>query len=276
MPTKTCWKCHGEMEASRSTCPHCSAKVGQADARGQARKPTRWVLGCGLALGGLFVAFTVLVVLLAVWGSKREAQRKQEEDARERRIEANRVDALKQMPAKEHLAAGEAFLKRWQDNEAAAKKYLDASLKNPDAPAPDVKFITKDEEAAIRTRLGYIGPDQPEYPKAQALLHQMADLDAKSKKEGDAWAEKARVATRKDYAKELEQRFIDQRMDVDVTVSGKDNTVLNLRYVLANKVVANDISESGLIKQARERGFKKVRLSDGYKSSWEWDLTRSN
>lgn len=134
--------------------------------------------------------------------------------------------------------------------------------------------IKKVEWAESKEQLASIGKDKPEYTRAQTLLKSMA---AQDKKNADFWAAevaKGKVQLRKQFAENLEQRFIDHRMNADVTVSGPQNTTLRIKYVLASKVSANDLAKSGIIEQAESAGFKVVQFTDGYTSTWTWKLNQ--
>lgn len=79
---------------------------------------------------------------------------------------------------------------------------------------------------------------------------------------------------RAEFAKRLEQGFLDQGLNYDVTVSGKENEVLRLKWALASKVTANALTKSDIITQAESFGFKEVKLTDGYDFGWSWKLSK--
>ena len=78
---------------------------------------------------------------------------------------------------------------------------------------------------------------------------------------------------RKQFAKKLEETMIETgRMNVDVTPSGKNYTVLTIKWALASKVTSRDLDKSGLIEKAKGVGFKKVIFTDGWDFGCQWDL----
>ena len=80
---------------------------------------------------------------------------------------------------------------------------------------------------------------------------------------------------RKAYAERLETNFLKDGRDAVFTVSGPKNTVLTMKYVLINRPFVYKIqNESTFISDAKERGFAKVVLTDGFSNSWTWDLTK--
>lgn len=276
MATKICWQCRTEIDQFAAVCPGCRAKVGGRTASGLAKKPFSLVLGCLLGCGGLFLVGVLGTCVAVSWSvGRRRSEQGRAAVVAEQAHEAQ-LAAWRQLPAKDQLDAAEAFIKQDREIQARAKKYLEDSLKSENVKAPVDKLTTKQESDDMRARLGFITPNQPEYAKAQDLLKQMDDLEKKSAADYAAWEQKAKPVWRKDYAKDLEERFIERRMSTDVSASGKDNTILTIKYVLATKVVAHDLSTSGVIQEAEQKGFKKVRLTDGYEHSWEWDLTKKD
>ena len=75
------------------------------------------------------------------------------------------------------------------------------------------------------------------------------------------------AAARKAYAKELEFIFLDKlRMDTTITVSGKDNTIIKIKWILWTRVTVYEFFKDGkIMSQWRSMGFKKYILTDGYR-----------
>lgn len=78
-------------------------------------------------------------------------------------------------------------------------------------------------------------------------------------------------ASRKDYGSELRTHFLDQGMDIKVSVSGQHNERLKLKFVLFNDVWMHNFKKGTLIDEIRGKGFKRVDLSDGY--DWGYYFT---
>ena len=74
----------------------------------------------------------------------------------------------------------------------------------------------------------------------------------------------AAVGERKAYASQLRDHFLDQGMDIKVSVSGKHNERLKLTFVLFNDVWMHNFKKGSLIDEIRGKGFRRVDLSDGY------------
>ena len=76
--------------------------------------------------------------------------------------------------------------------------------------------------------------------------------------------EKEKSADRKKLEIELRNGFLDDGEDIKVSVSGKNNTIITLKYPLFNDVWFRRYEKTGIFKSMHEKGFKKVVLTDGY------------
>lgn len=143
---------------------------------------------------------------------------------------------------------------------------------------------------STRTSLTSIKKASPQYVDAQTLLAAMSADDKKlsdgrrqladDAKRLAAAQEPLEIAARKEYAKKLEQQFLEQRMDTTVTATGTKATTLSIKWVLASRVSAHDLANAGLVDQAKSLGFKSVVFFNGFESElaerWVWDLTKHN
>lgn len=118
-----------------------------------------------------------------------------------------------------------------------------------------------------------ITKDAPEYPEAQALLKKNAKW-----KETDLAAIRKKTAAEKRtnrllYAAIIENKFLDKGYDISVKVLGKNDTTLQLKYVLVSRVFVHHLSkDTSLIQEWRELGFKRIVFTDGFRSKWVMDL----
>ncbi|MDP2024832.1 hypothetical protein [Sulfuriferula sp.] len=166
------------------------------------------------------------------------------------------------------IQEGKAMLKRWREREAwATAKMAGKNLKEPDS-----KMVKKQEWADVKAHLSTIKNTQPRYQEAQDLLAAMAVEDKKTAVTNAVFQAAGRVEARKDFAKNLENAFIEKRMNTDVSASGSKNTVLRIKWALASKVSAHDLSKSDVLESAETAGFKKVIFTDGYDFQVYWDL----
>ena len=85
------------------------------------------------------------------------------------------------------------------------------------------------------------------------------------------------VKTRAEYeaaraaaGKLVENNFLEQGIDVEVTVSGREHRSITLRSVLVGKVFVYHFEHSGLLSELKGMGFTHIVVTDGYGSSWRW------
>jgi hypothetical protein len=252
MALQKCHECHREVSSEAKTCPSCGAKV---------RKKTSVLVWIIVGL----VGFGVLSSMFAGTSDPPKVATTSPPPARTSvPVPAQKVP----LDAGSAIAEGEALLKRSK----ALDTWSKASLAGKSASIPAGGLITKVEWANAGEHLGAIEKGRPEYAQAQALLSVMAAKDKKDAEFVAVEAAKAKIASRKQFAAHLEQSFIESRMNADVTAQGPQNTTLRIKYVLASKVSANDLSKSGVIEKAETAGFKLVQFTDGYNSTWSWKL----
>lgn len=196
---------------------------------------------------------------------EKEQQRLAAMTPEERAAEARRKEEAAVAPI---IKEGEAMIKRWREREAWAT----AKLAGKNIKEPDSKPVLKQEWADVKAHLSSIKSTQPQYEKSQALLVAMAEEDKKAAVADAAFQAASWVDARKEFAKRLEQVFIEKRMNTDVSASGPKNTILRIKRALASKVSANDMSKSDILETAEKAGFKKVVFTDGYDFAWQWEL----
>jgi len=116
---------------------------------------------------------------------------------------------------------------------------------------------------------------------AQAQAH--ADQNTKVKpltpseqRKADAEAQAAQEQLRILFAKTTENRLLGAGYDVDVIAYGTKHKLLKLKWVLTNKVLAYQFSQSNgeMLESMRKLGFTRFTITDGYDSTWYWDLTK--
>ena len=82
-----------------------------------------------------------------------------------------------------------------------------------------------------------------------------------------------KMALRKIYAEKLEQAFLDQGADTNVTVYGSNYDKIRIKYILSSRVFANEFSKSTLCSQIGEMGFKHIEIYGGLDDMrWTFDF----
>jgi hypothetical protein len=116
--------------------------------------------------------------------------------------------------------------------------------------------------------------------KAKALQQRLPGLKLKRQQEiarADANFERrqaqAKRVLRDNLAKEIENGMLSEGYDVHVNATGSDHTVLYLKWVLASRPLVYQLSQKGeFFETARNLGFKRIEITDGYEQTWHWDL----
>jgi len=221
----------------------------------------------------IFVGSALAVVLVTNgiegWQAEREAKQ---------RVEQAKLDAKRQ---KEAIAA-EAQAKAQQ----AEKAKQEFAAMTPEQHLAKAKEIMVPYSAGPLTiaegnrHLAAIPTNSTVAREAAAFKRQFevekkkyeaqAARDAKIRTEQQR---KIQIALREAVTKKMEESMLDEGYNCDITATGPDKTTLRIKYVLASKVFAHHLSKNGeFFEQARQMGFKKVYLTDGYNFGWEWTL----
>lgn len=83
----------------------------------------------------------------------------------------------------------------------------------------------------------------------------------------------AQLLARQHYAQELERIFVKQMMDVYVSLEGRNEDELLLKYVLWSRPLVNKFASDGkILSTAKSLGFKKVTFHTGYREYWYYNL----
>jgi len=112
---------------------------------------------------------------------------------------------------------------------------------------------------------------QTSVPMAAPSAEPLAEPPAEPSKSP---SEKELEEARKLYAKTFENNLLAQGMNVDIDAIGSRYTTLRVKWILATKVDAYQITNSDqeLFQEMRAAGFKKFVVWDGYDQSWTWSL----
>jgi len=131
-----------------------------------------------------------------------------------------------------------------------------------------------------------IPENSKEYSEAQAILKEIEPItkkivatyekEQKAKNEAQAKIEeKLAEENRVKFAQRAEYSFLDNRLNITVTTSGKKQTTIKLRYALMSKVFIHQVLKSEFTKNAKQAGFKKIIFTDGYDDTWTLDIDKT-
>jgi flagellar biosynthesis GTPase FlhF len=215
-----------------------------------------------IKLTGLGVCFGLVLLSNTVegWQERKELERQEQvrkqvaawKAKQEQKVE----EAFRQLSPREHLDQARTSLGvGLPSSNAAALKHLSA------IPASVPEF-----EQANQLRQQY------EMAKKRREQEQ-ARIQAVERKQSAENEAAAKRIVRDFMAKTLETKMLDEGYDVDVSAIGKDHTTLHIKWILVSKVLAHQLSKEGeFFQNAREAGFKRIEISDGYDESWYWKL----
>lgn len=200
-----------------------------------------------IALAILFVAGLQIHEISARRRDKRQIAMAAEEQNRElveRQAKAEHV--FESMTPAEHLAAAKRLLTPNATNSALNQAEYQLNAIPADSPqSHSVVELRSQIAALIRSRA------------------------VESQKLNDHALETARVA----FAKTVENQMLEQGWDFDVVATGASHMTLRMTWPLASKVAVHQISQNTqMFETARELGFRRMELTDGYDQTWSWKL----
>jgi hypothetical protein len=156
-----------------------------------------------------------------------------------------------------------------------------------------IKWSEKEKQDKIQAEKDQIKADRSNYAKA-VIYHKAHDFDNTLKylynisKSYSGYSEVKKLIAinqynkrkiesalksvlRELYAKKLEQAFLDQGADTDVTVYGSNYDRIKIKYILSSRVFANEFDKSTLCSQIGEMGFKYIEIYGGLDNMrWRW------
>jgi hypothetical protein len=129
----------------------------------------------------------------------------------------------------------------------------------------------------IRQLVAFHG--EPECQEAEPRMY-MAQVMDRAVAFADAdKAEVLRIANdsagRTSFADQMERRFLSDGKDFNIRAIGEKATTLHIKWVLINRPFVYKVANEGdFLSNVKKRGFKTVVFTDGFNSSWKYDLTK--
>lgn len=118
-------------------------------------------------------------------------------------------------------------------------------------PAPNLPTETPQERAARIKQEAAASEKRKRDRAEEERLQKLANAE---------WMRKSRAQ----FAKKYESALLDKGMDAYVTVGGKDNTILTIKYALASRPLIHQISkDEDFTRNMGDLGFERVMLLDG-------------
>jgi hypothetical protein len=168
------------------------------------------------------------------------------------------------------LEQGRSLDKRMKEANDPDPKRLNKLLKSG-----QLRLIEKKEVDQTRAALESL-TSGPQRAAAAAILTSLNKREEEGRKAEQAFLAKAReddVTGRKEYASDLETRYLKAGTDMHISTAGAKGTTLVIRYVLIGRpFVFNTLSDEKIVENWKGAGFSGVRFTDGYSQTWTCDL----
>lgn len=184
---------------------------------------------------------------------------------------------------------GEPVKVRWHDLVSfpppSGEKYADEGiqLKSINGKTEKIKLNEKvrissyNAESGEVVLAGYEGSVKPDLLRDEPIpaeeIKSRRELErVVAKQEAEDRREAARTALqeRRNFADTLRTRYLDNYLDIKVRVSGSKADRITLEYVLFNDVWARKLQTEGALDTLREKGFKRIDMTNGYDYHVYW------
>jgi len=281
MALVNCKECGKEVSDKAKTCPHCGSKLPPITTMG-----TKVILGLILCI----VGFIILSAIVKQCSSNIQTIQQESEQNKKRKADSISVAS---MTYRQGLTLDE--LKQYY------KQSIKFGIKSPQHSQLIAELCTSYYANAISTLDRVISDKNAatmpleDFSEFTSLCGNNDNLDSKSKssvlqtrykqaaglvanrasvvqKRVAAQAEKDKINVRLAYAKLLRNRYLDQGLDINVSITGIDNTRIKLSFALFNAVWAHKMGNGDLITEIQNMGFKKLTMTDGYDYTVYWNF----
>lgn len=121
-------------------------------------------------------------------------------------------------------------------------------------------------------------PADPEWKEAQRYAPRLERCRVKAEKSLTKTLQDLMMAQRVAMPATMEGVFLDNGMDVRISLSGSRKTTIKYSWVLFSRVSVHQLTDGGamgpgsFLRNLQDAGFKKVIFSDKYSESWTYDL----
>lgn len=235
MVEKKCKYCAMMIPREASICPHCRKRQG-------------------LSLSSKIFVGLMVVILIAIISN---ALNSPSPPLKQSVVKEQPGEQFKKMTSVEHLSA--------------AKTALATNYK----PNRDIMKATWGQVSVAKDHLSAIILGSPEYPEAQKLMKEVQRREKEIPKVAVIVAQNIMRKQRKEFADRYERSLLNEGMDVHVSVSGKNDTTLRMKWVLMSRpLVYKIINDENNMSNLKRMGFERIVFTDGYDSTWSIDMKK--
>jgi len=131
---------------------------------------------------------------------------------------------------------------------------------------PDDDMLKKLSEDVVKLVILETGYAKPENETQKKILLKTKSLRPK-----------VEILRREVYAKTIERAMLDKGFNTEVHARGANKQILEYKFALMSKALVYQlVNEGRILESAKNVDFKKLIFTDGFNSSWTYDLTKPN
>jgi hypothetical protein len=126
---------------------------------------------------------------------------------------------------------------------------------------------TGSEDRPVETKSAPVTPDRK--PQARG------DIAGKQQSDEDLINSEAAASIREQYADTVERQMLAQGYDMTVRAEGTRKTTLRLQWVgMSRPVIYGYINDREVVRTLKAMGFKRVVFTDGFESTWRYEVDK--
>lgn len=299
-----CPECRGHVSDAAPSCPRCGVPAERI--RGLIRERSDAQARSSFVLVGVVIAALLFVGLctgINSWRDKRAqgraeklaqaerqataeaeaaARRRADEDAARERIAAlARLNSGQKYQSPQHLVADcdriDSAVFPPSVKEACGNAHVEL------ARALIGKGHLNEARAAVNSAARELGDPavlnvRRTLSAAEATEQKRRDVEDRKRRAQEAKEERQRrqaeqtagAAARRAYGEALRERFLNDNLDIKVSVTGNNASRITLTFVLFNDVWRHKFAKGDLVEEMGRLGFKRVDMKDGYDYHYYW------
>jgi hypothetical protein len=132
--------------------------------------------------------------------------------------------------------------------------------------------------SSVWKELRKVRSTDPQWAAAAAVVPKLEDCRKQSERESSEGLRQIMVAQREGWAQRADRVFLDQGMNVTISISGPYKDRVTLKWALMSRAAAHKLTEGGstspdsFLGGLQKIGFKRATFTDGWNDTWYYDL----
>lgn len=268
MPLVQCPDCHSDVSVQAIACPKCGRPMATSPANSTkpSKKTSPILIGC-LGLLGIFFVIGLLSMMFSSSSSNSTTAPQSDSASADLRNRAT-SRLLTTNDWSNDIAMARLCEQADLGRLTSAVKAHCASVHLTSAREKLSDRDTVDARRSL-TLAAAEGASEKDRESIEIPLKKLEASEARKKQQIEAAA--ATIA-RQEYGKRLRQKYLDENLDINVRVSGKNSDHITLEFALFNAVWANKVQKGELLDEMRKLGFKRMDMTDNYDYHVYWNL----